>query len=411
MRAPTPPTACSLGGRNRRASPRLRTGTTHGPRPGAAREQEPEQYGGHALHDLSVANDSRFVARLGKAEGRTEAEQPPAPLGPPATLPRRAAHRPPPPPPRQADPLAAGRDRRQGLPRDPGRTPTRGGDAPATKGGLGREVENNCAILPPPLSPHSPPPTRGARGRRPPTPPKAEGMVPPPPGSTAAPGAGGGSRARLHAPSRLLPQEPRRTSKPALCCLPREGSGTDRGKATPRRTGPPGRTTEVDGAQAAPRPLTPGVGTPQTRRPNPRRAHSPMPGNGETGPGLPPPESKPNGAWDRGRTRGEARTEWNALTSAQHRDHARCARHTNLGSGGGGGVKAARARGHRHTKDTRGIPEGQPDRARGKHRPHGMAYQRVRIRDTPPGWPATQSAGNAAREGGETGRHNTRHQP
>ena len=55
---------------------------------------------------------------------------------------------------------------------------------------------------------------------------------------------------------------------------------------------------------------------------------------------------------------------------------------------------------HMHTKDTRGIPEGQPDRARGTHRPHGMAYQRARVRDTRTGWPATHSAGHAGREGG-----------
>ena len=47
---------------------------------------------------------------------------------------------------------------------------------------------------------------------------------------------------------------------------------------------------------------------------------------------------------------------------------------------GGGGT--ARARAHTHERDTRGLPEGQPDRARGTHRPRGMAYQRARVRDT-----------------------------
>ena len=66
----------------------------------------------------------------------------------------------------------------------------------------------------------------------------------------------------------------------------------------------------------------------------------------------------------------------------------------------GGGADTARARAHTHEKDTRGLPEGQPDRARGTHRPHGMAYQRARVRDTRRGRPATRSAEHAGREGG-----------
>ena len=65
----------------------------------------------------------------------------------------------------------------------------------------------------------------------------------------------------------------------------------------------------------------------------------------------------------------------------------------------GGGADTARARAHTHERDTRGLPEGQPDRARGTHRPHGMAYQRARVRDTRTGRPATRSAGHAGREG------------
>ena len=67
---------------------------------------------------------------------------------------------------------------------------------------------------------------------------------------------------------------------------------------------------------------------------------------------------------------------------------------------GGGGADAAGARAHTQAKVTRGLPEGQPDRARGTHRPRGMAYQRARVRDTRTGWPATRSAGHAARDGG-----------
>ena len=66
----------------------------------------------------------------------------------------------------------------------------------------------------------------------------------------------------------------------------------------------------------------------------------------------------------------------------------------------GGGADAAGARAHTHAKGTRGLPEGQPDRARGTHSPRGMAYQRARVRDTRTGRPTTRSAGHAGREGG-----------
>ena len=67
---------------------------------------------------------------------------------------------------------------------------------------------------------------------------------------------------------------------------------------------------------------------------------------------------------------------------------------------GGGGADTARARAHTHEGDTRGQPEGQPDRARGTQRPRGMAYQRARVRDTRTGQPATHSAEHAGRGGG-----------
>ena len=63
-----------------------------------------------------------------------------------------------------------------------------------------------------------------------------------------------------------------------------------------------------------------------------------------------PPQSTPDGARDRGRTRGGARTTWNGPTSAQSRDHAECARHTNQG----GGERTPRERERAHTKGTHG---------------------------------------------------------
>ena len=72
----------------------------------------------------------------------------------------------------------------------------------------------------------------------------------------------------------------------------------------------------------------------------------------------------------------------------------------------GGGADATGARAHTHAKGMRGLPEGQPDRARGTHRLRGMAYQRARVRDTRRGRLATRSAGHAGREG-ENGRDTT----
>ena len=69
-------------------------------------------------------------------------------------------------------------------------------------------------------------------------------------------------------------------------------------------------------------------------------------------------------------------------------------------SRGGGSGRRGNASAHTHTKDTRGLPEGQPDGARRTHRPCGMAYQRARVRDTPTGRPATSSAGHAGRDVG-----------
>ena len=66
-RAPAPPTACSHRGRDWRAGPLQRARATHGPRPRAARDDEPEQYGGRAFPDQSIAKDTRNVARSGRA--------------------------------------------------------------------------------------------------------------------------------------------------------------------------------------------------------------------------------------------------------------------------------------------------------------------------------------------------------
>ena len=55
--------------------------------------------GGHAPHGQHNASDTRFVAFPGKAEGRNEAERPPALQTPPAAQTGGTAHPPPPSPP------------------------------------------------------------------------------------------------------------------------------------------------------------------------------------------------------------------------------------------------------------------------------------------------------------------------
>ena len=143
------------------------------------------------------------------------------------------------------------------------------------------------------------------------------------------------------------------------------------------------------------RPPPPGTAPHHPRGTQPPQGVQAKPGREEPGLDRPPP-STPDRARDPGRTRRGAQTTWNGPTSAQCRDRARCARHITQG----GGADAAGVRAHTNAKGTRGLPEGQPDRARGTHRLRGMAYQRARVRDTRTGRPATRSAGHAGREGG-----------
>ena len=145
-----------------------------------------------------------------------------------------------------------------------------------------------------------------------------------------------------------------------------------------------------------------GGGAPDLRRPSQQQ-----PGRGEPGPDRPPP-SPPDGARDRGRTRGGARTTWNGPTSAQCRARARCAHHTTQGGGGGGRRRSASAHTHRgHAGTTRratgptsrnaqtawnGVPASE-----GKGHPDGTARHTQRgIRGA--GW-------------GKRQRHNTRYRP
>ena len=247
-RRPTPPTACSRRGIDRRA-PRQRTRRAQGSHPGTTQEHEPERYGGHALHTQGNASGTCFVACPGKARGLTEVRRPPAPLAPLATPLGRAAHRPP--PPRQADPPTADRARRPGLPNDPGGTIIHGGDEPAKKGGPGRgpqaaqpgdgegEPRRDPPSSLPPLHPSGP----LATGAPAPHPTPRQGGCPLfPREDHSAPGedAAGPERHAPPLPDRLLPRGPRqaREPKPAHNDATRTMPGGDRRTRTGAAWGP-----------------------------------------------------------------------------------------------------------------------------------------------------------------------------
>ena len=299
----------------------------------------------------------------------------------------------------------------------------------------------------PPLSPPLPltdPQTTGAPA---PLPPRQVGRSPLPLAGPRRPGGGG----QQGPPPRTQPPAPAGTAMDKQTRASTQGRHTDRARgqqastnrsgmgatpsmarATPKKTAFwPAQEGQRDGPRqgdpqphwpplAAPswgtarRPLSPptpapGAGTPQTRRPTPRGAHSPKPGMGGNGTGPPPPPSRPNGAQDRGRTRGGARTGWNGPASAQHRDRARCARHTDQKRGGGHGSRnSASAHTHKgHTGRTRRATRPSPRNAQ-------TAWNGVPAsedKEHPDGKACHTQRGNRGAGRGNRGRHNTRHQP
>ena len=213
--------------------------------------------GGHAPHGQHNASDARFVACPGKAEGRNEAERPPALQAPPRPHNRGVRRTPPPPQPAPQHVNATDAPR--------GAQPPQGVPAEGTEQG-----------------PHTRTPAPTTRGSRTPT---------------ARPVGGQSGEGE-----RMTPDAARN-----------------------------GRRHPPRGCPAA-TPTTP----------------SQVGGNRDR---TAPPPSTPDGARYRGRTHGGARTTWNGPTSAQCRDHARCARHTTQG---GGGEWTPRERERTHTKGTRG---------------------------------------------------------
>ena len=158
-------------------------------------------------------------------------------------------------------------------------------------------------------------------------------------------------------PRDALPPTPRRATPARKVARCGAGAGSPRqhrphlghtGRGTPA-TRPRGRAAGEGTATAS-----------DTRRPSqpaPRHTNdTDPPHGGRTTPSqeggnrdrTAPPPSTPDGARDRGRTRGGARTTLNGPTSAQCRDSAGCARHTTKGGGG------ARERERTHTQRARG---------------------------------------------------------
>ena len=97
--APQPQPPAPMGaGENKRAhacAPGRRTDSTQRSRVSTNRSS----MGGHAPHGQHNASGARFVACPGKAEGRNEAERPPAPQAPPRPHNRGVRRTPPPPQP------------------------------------------------------------------------------------------------------------------------------------------------------------------------------------------------------------------------------------------------------------------------------------------------------------------------
>ena len=212
-------------------------------------------------------------------------------------------------------------------------------------------------------------------------------------------------------PGDALPPPPQRATparKGARC-------GTGAGSPRPRRPHP--EHTGRGSPAACPRGRAVGGGTaPDTRRPSQQWQATPPRGRPPTTPAARSPHRACGpGQVGRNRDRTAPPPEHARQSKGQGQDTRRGTDHVERPyqrpvpgpcevrtphHPGGGGADAAGAQAHTHAEGTRGLPEGQPDRARGTHRPRGMAYPRPRVRDTRTGRPATRSAGHAEREGG-----------
>ena len=348
-------------------------GAVHGPpltppRPGAAPRPRPHAHAGRGCADDTRGAGIEYrrpPPRRGSGRPRSDPPPPPHPptgpqaAGAPAPTPRgrgdgppprpregperdpppRPSRRPPQGPRRTSEPAPTCQDAAQIAPRKGGRartgviwgaTPPMDSTTPVTPALLpaqGRQRDGTRQSDPPP---YSPPPAARTGGTA---------HAPPPPSRPPA--------HERHGPA------PRRAAPTG-----REGRGDREGPPHPHarahntwmadlNSPPSGRAVGGGGAPDPRRPsqhkTAPPPGTPY------RHPHNPKPSKGEPGPDRPHPGT-PDGARDRGTTRGGARTTWNGPTSAQCRDRARCARHTTQE----GGERTPRERERTHTKRAHG---------------------------------------------------------
>ena len=179
----------------------------------------------------------------------------------------------------------------------------------------------------------------------------------------------------------------------------RQRDGTGQSDPPPYRP-PPAAQTGGTAHGPPPPPARPAAH--ERQGPAPRGAHSPKPGRG-TAPDHPHGTQLPQGAQVKGtvfapHTHTPARTARGYQRPVPGPREVRTPHHP-----GGWEADAAGARAHTHAKSTRGLPEGQRNRACRTDGPRGMAYQRARLRGTRTGRPATCSARHAGREGGNGG--------
>ena len=224
--------------------------------------------GCHAPHGQHNASDTRFVACPGKAEGRNEAERPPALQAPPRPHNRGVRRTPPPPPPqpafrhRNATDPPRGAQPPQGVPAEGTekgphtRTPaptTRGSRTPTARpvGGQSGEGERLTQDAPrnsrrhpprgrPTANPHNPKPSGGDPG-------------PDPPSQACQTEQGtGAGHAEGHGPrGTALPAPSAGTTRGAHATTPRGGGSGRRGSASAHtRKGHAGTTRRATGPSA-----------------------------------------------------------------------------------------------------------------------------------------------------------------
>ena len=246
-------------------------------------------------------------------------------------------------------------------------------------------------------------------------------------------------RGRAPHPGRPTPRQEAPSSRSPLCCPHSAQSQLARARAEGLVTGlhahiprthsqwvaGPGRTPQGRAVRWGTAPI-PGRPTPRQearplRRPRaaptarkassggqarPQGGERPQTRQGDEGTGPSPPELNRRGTGPGQETRrGTTRLERPYRGTAPE---PRVVRAPNrLAGEGGGGTYTAGARAHPHPMDTRRGPEGQPDRARGMHRPHGMANRQAKGRDTRTGQPATRTV-RVAREGRSQNLHRPR---